>query len=409
MSTLPCRASGGLPAGCPFASPASKSRLPPSWSSRRRRQARDLVSWHCARPRAVPRLDRVAAPVAEPADHEPLHGPAHHPRHTWRRINDNTTPDLWLTHDSVGLGPLRADLAETYWRWENSLPVMAGYARQTPESLTERVEGLEAQQGAPTRPASPSTPTRRHLDARRDDVPAHRRPLPTASSSSTSANPTSGDTAPAPPRRRWSWTGRSTSPTALRVPRGPREQHCRHPCLREGRLPHRRYPTPTAGGSASPPTKSSWTPSPRTTPGHASSKPLCSATSRLGHDLVHRLGWAGRNPARRASGPSRRPAVTSMTRTHLSNPVLVVVDVQNGFVNQHSEHAVGAVVDLVTTWTARGLPVVFTRYLNQPGSAYEKYFSWSRLMDSPEIDLVPESSRSPSEARHRQAWLHALQ
>ncbi|MEU4388719.1 isochorismatase family cysteine hydrolase [Promicromonospora sp. NPDC023805] len=79
-----------------------------------------------------------------------------------------------------------------------------------------------------------------------------------------------------------------------------------------------------------------------------------------------------------------------MTSTHLSNPVLVVVDVQNGFVNQHSKHAVGAIVDLVTTWTALGLPVVFTRYLNQPGSAYEKYFSWSRLMDSPETDLVPE-------------------
>ncbi|MFD7022064.1 GNAT family N-acetyltransferase [Promicromonospora sukumoe] len=60
-------------------------------------------------------------------------------------INDAYGPDLWLAHDGVGLGPLRADLAETYWRWENSLPVMAGYARQTPESLTERTAGLEAQ------------------------------------------------------------------------------------------------------------------------------------------------------------------------------------------------------------------------------------------------------------------------
>jgi nicotinamidase-related amidase len=79
-----------------------------------------------------------------------------------------------------------------------------------------------------------------------------------------------------------------------------------------------------------------------------------------------------------------------MTSTHLNNAALIVVDVQNGFVNQHSKHAVGAIVDLVSAWTAQGLPVVFTRYLNQPGSAYEKYFSWSRLMDSPEIDLVPE-------------------
>lgn len=60
-------------------------------------------------------------------------------------MTDNSTPDLWLTHDGVGLGPLRADLAESYWRWENSLLVMAGYGRQTPESLSGRVEGLESQ------------------------------------------------------------------------------------------------------------------------------------------------------------------------------------------------------------------------------------------------------------------------
>ncbi|WP_125777975.1 GNAT family N-acetyltransferase [Antribacter gilvus] len=60
-------------------------------------------------------------------------------------MTDITEPDLWLTHDGVGLGPLRADLAETYWRWENTLPVMAGYGRQTPESLTGRTDGLQSQ------------------------------------------------------------------------------------------------------------------------------------------------------------------------------------------------------------------------------------------------------------------------
>lgn len=74
----------------------------------------------------------------------------------------------------------------------------------------------------------------------------------------------------------------------------------------------------------------------------------------------------------------------------LSNPVLVVVDVQNGFVNRHSEYVVAPVVELVTEWIGKGLPVVFTRYFNQEGSAYERYFSWSRLMGSPETDLVPE-------------------
>jgi diamine N-acetyltransferase len=54
-------------------------------------------------------------------------------------------PDLWLTYDGVGLGPLRADLLETYWRWEHSLRVMAGYGRVTPETLAERTAGLESQ------------------------------------------------------------------------------------------------------------------------------------------------------------------------------------------------------------------------------------------------------------------------
>lgn len=53
--------------------------------------------------------------------------------------------DLWLTHDGVGLGPLRADLLETYWRWESSLRVMAGYGRVTPDTLAERTAGLESQ------------------------------------------------------------------------------------------------------------------------------------------------------------------------------------------------------------------------------------------------------------------------
>ncbi|MFD7022489.1 cysteine hydrolase family protein [Promicromonospora sukumoe] len=79
-----------------------------------------------------------------------------------------------------------------------------------------------------------------------------------------------------------------------------------------------------------------------------------------------------------------------MTSTQLRNPALVVVDVQNGFINRHSQHAVPAIADLIKAWAGIGLPVVFTRYLNEPGSAYERYFSWSRLMDSPETDLAPE-------------------
>ncbi|GAA1860339.1 GNAT family protein [Myceligenerans crystallogenes] len=60
-------------------------------------------------------------------------------------MTHDTMPDLWLNHDGVGLGPLREDLTHLYWEWENSIPVMAGYGRQTPESLAGRTAGLESQ------------------------------------------------------------------------------------------------------------------------------------------------------------------------------------------------------------------------------------------------------------------------
>jgi nicotinamidase-related amidase len=74
----------------------------------------------------------------------------------------------------------------------------------------------------------------------------------------------------------------------------------------------------------------------------------------------------------------------------VDNAVLVVIDMQNGFVNEHSAHAVPAVVRLVERWTAAGRAVVFTRYRNYPGSPFERFFDWTRLREAPETSLVPE-------------------
>lgn len=54
------------------------------------------------------------------------------------------------------------------------------------------------------------------------------------------------------------------------------------------------------------------------------------------------------------------------------NPVLVVVDVQNGFVTEHSEHVVPVIEQLVREWLDRGRDVVFTRYLNYDDSPFEQ-------------------------------------
>src|SRR5689334_14598743 len=70
-----------------------------------------------------------------------------------------------------------------------------------------------------------------------------------------------------------------------------------------------------------------------------------------------------------------------------ARPVLVVTDVQNGFVRKQSAHVVPIIVNLVQHW--RG-DIMFTRYLNYPGSPFERFFGWSRLQSAPETDIVRE-------------------
>lgn len=71
-------------------------------------------------------------------------------------------------------------------------------------------------------------------------------------------------------------------------------------------------------------------------------------------------------------------------------PVLVVVDVQNGFVTEHSKPAVPVIVELVRRWQAAGGDLVFSRYLNYPDSPFERLIGWTRMADAPETDLVAE-------------------
>jgi nicotinamidase-related amidase len=71
-------------------------------------------------------------------------------------------------------------------------------------------------------------------------------------------------------------------------------------------------------------------------------------------------------------------------------PVLVVVDVQNGFITEHSQPVVPVIVDLVRRWQAAHSDIVFTRYLNYPGSPFERLIGWTKMTDGPETELVNE-------------------
>lgn len=77
---------------------------------------------------------------------------------------------------------------------------------------------------------------------------------------------------------------------------------------------------------------------------------------------------------------------------------LVVVDVQNGFVTDNSRPVVPVIADLVERWTAAGRPVVFTRYLNYPGSMFERLMNWTKVSSAPDTDIVDELQDAASRA-----------
>jgi len=73
-----------------------------------------------------------------------------------------------------------------------------------------------------------------------------------------------------------------------------------------------------------------------------------------------------------------------------SKSVLVVVDVQNGLVTEHSEPIVPIIADLVSRWHAACGDVIFTRYLNYAGSPFERLIGWTEMVEAPGTDLVTE-------------------
>jgi nicotinamidase-related amidase len=70
--------------------------------------------------------------------------------------------------------------------------------------------------------------------------------------------------------------------------------------------------------------------------------------------------------------------------------VLLVVDMQNGFLNPNSVSVIAPVQRLITEARRRGIATVFTRFSNREGSQYERLIGWTRLRTSPETDITDE-------------------
>lgn len=74
----------------------------------------------------------------------------------------------------------------------------------------------------------------------------------------------------------------------------------------------------------------------------------------------------------------------------MDRAALLVVDVQHGFVNEHSKHVVPVITDLAARWARTGRPTIFTRYWNYADSPWERLIGWRALYGPPETDLVDE-------------------
>lgn len=71
--------------------------------------------------------------------------------------------------------------------------------------------------------------------------------------------------------------------------------------------------------------------------------------------------------------------------------VLIVVDVQTGFIRPASAPVVEPILQLVGEWRRAGRPVVFTRYNNYPGSPFERLVKWSEMQPgTDDVEIVPE-------------------
>lgn len=69
--------------------------------------------------------------------------------------------------------------------------------------------------------------------------------------------------------------------------------------------------------------------------------------------------------------------------------LLIIVDVQRGFVTPATRDALAPIRALARSWPASA-PVVMSRFHNQPGGSYETLLQWYKLRDEPDTDLVPD-------------------
>ncbi|MFE0457761.1 isochorismatase family cysteine hydrolase [Kitasatospora sp. NPDC058965] len=81
---------------------------------------------------------------------------------------------------------------------------------------------------------------------------------------------------------------------------------------------------------------------------------------------------------------------TGSAALRLESTVLVIVDVQVGFVRDSSQHVVPAIVHLVEAWQRQGGATIVATFDNPVGSQYERISGWTKLRSPEEQALAAE-------------------
>jgi nicotinamidase-related amidase len=74
----------------------------------------------------------------------------------------------------------------------------------------------------------------------------------------------------------------------------------------------------------------------------------------------------------------------------IDKSVLMVVDVQNGFLTGETRHVLPIIIDLADRWQKLNGTTVYSRYFNYPGSSFERLMDWRQMYASPDTDIADE-------------------
>lgn len=74
----------------------------------------------------------------------------------------------------------------------------------------------------------------------------------------------------------------------------------------------------------------------------------------------------------------------------MGNQILLVIDLQKGFINNSTEHLLNILPGLIKFHKQKSVPVIFTRFINNIDSSFVRLMNWHKFTTSSEIDITDE-------------------